>query len=59
IYKLSASLINIENRKQLDSDDTFVIVVLDINDNSPVFPPDISGSISESSKAGKRVAMLS
>ncbi|XP_016088948.1 cadherin-5-like [Sinocyclocheilus grahami] len=55
VYKLSASLINITSGKQLDNDDTFVIVVLDINDNSPVFPPDLSGSISESSKAGSIV----
>ncbi|XP_059369961.1 cadherin-5-like isoform X2 [Carassius carassius] len=52
IYKLSASLINKESGKPLDKDDTFVIVVLDINDNSPVFPPDLSGSISESSETG-------
>lgn len=55
-YRLSASIINIKNRKLMDKDDTFVIVVLDINDNSPVFPPDLSGSISESSIAGNRVS---
>jgi len=38
----------------MDKDDTFVIVVMDLNDNSPVFPPDLSGSISESSIAGKQ-----
>lgn len=54
-YRLSASIINIKNRKLMDKDDTFVIVVLDINDNSPVFPPDLSGSISESSIAGSIV----
>ncbi|KAI2662486.1 Cadherin-5 [Labeo rohita] len=53
VYKLSASLIDIYNKKHLDSDDTFVIVVMDINDNSPVFHPDQPGSISESSKAAK------
>ncbi|XP_073693013.1 cadherin-5 [Garra rufa] len=52
VYKLSASLFNNDFKRQLDQDDTFVIVVLDINDNSPVFPPDISGSITESSRAG-------
>uniref|UniRef100_A0A8C2J8E9 Cadherin-5 n=1 Tax=Cyprinus carpio TaxID=7962 RepID=A0A8C2J8E9_CYPCA len=52
VYKLSASLIDSMSRKPLDKDDTFEVVVLDINDNSPVFPPDLSGSISESSKAG-------
>ncbi|RXN12486.1 cadherin-5-like protein [Labeo rohita] len=55
VYKLSASLIDIYNKKHLDSDDTFVIVVMDINDNSPVFHPDQPGSISESSKAGSKV----
>ncbi|XP_077085394.1 cadherin-5 [Siphateles boraxobius] len=54
-YTLSASIINIKNRKLMDKDDTFVIVVLDINDNSPIFPPDLSGSISESSIAGSKV----
>jgi len=38
----------------MDKDETFVIVVNDLNDNSPVFPPDLSGSISESSIAGKQ-----
>ncbi|KAK2914027.1 hypothetical protein Q8A67_002426 [Cirrhinus molitorella] len=55
IYRLTASLFNVDSKKQLDQDDSFVIVVLDINDNSPVFPPDISGSISESSRAGSVV----
>uniref|UniRef100_A0A8C1F9A4 Cadherin-5 n=1 Tax=Cyprinus carpio carpio TaxID=630221 RepID=A0A8C1F9A4_CYPCA len=55
VYNLSASLIHNTNKKQLDEDETFIIVVMDINDNSPVFPPDISGSISESSKAGSIV----
>ncbi|XP_016105250.1 cadherin-5-like isoform X2 [Sinocyclocheilus grahami] len=55
VYNLSASLINITTTKQIDHDDTFIIVVMDINDNSPVFPPDVSGSISESSKAGSIV----
>ncbi|XP_026071241.1 cadherin-5-like isoform X2 [Carassius auratus] len=55
IYKLSASIINKESGKPLDKDETFVIVVLDINDNSPVFPPDLSGSISESSETGSIV----
>lgn len=59
VYNLSASLIHNTNKKQLDEDETFIIVVMDINDNSPVFPPDISGSISESSNAGNRVAMMS
>uniref|UniRef100_A0A8C1GLT5 Cadherin-5 n=1 Tax=Cyprinus carpio TaxID=7962 RepID=A0A8C1GLT5_CYPCA len=52
VYKLSASLIDSKSGKPLDKDDTFIVVVQDINDNSPVFPPDLSGSISESSKAG-------
>ncbi|KAK2914028.1 hypothetical protein Q8A67_002427 [Cirrhinus molitorella] len=55
IYRLTASLFNIDSKKQLDHDNTIEIVVLDINDNSPVFPPDISGSISESSRAGSVV----
>uniref|UniRef100_A0A8C2L5C5 Cadherin-5 n=1 Tax=Cyprinus carpio TaxID=7962 RepID=A0A8C2L5C5_CYPCA len=55
VYKLSASLIDSKSGKPLDKDNTLVIVVLDINDNSPVFPPDLSGSISESSKAGSIV----
>ncbi|XP_043100166.1 cadherin-5 [Puntigrus tetrazona] len=55
VYNLTASLISLKTRKQLDKDDTFIIVVMDINDNSPVFPPDISGSISESSNAGSIV----
>ncbi len=59
VYNLTASLINLKTGVQLDKDDTFIIVVMDINDNSPVFPPDISGSISESSNAGNGVAMMS
>lgn len=54
-YKLSASIINIQTGRQVDKNDTFVIVVLDVNDNRPVFPPNLSGSISESSTAGNRV----
>lgn len=54
-YRLSASIINIQTRRQVDKNDAFVIVVLDLNDNSPVFPPNLSGSISESSEAGNRV----
>lgn len=57
-YMLSASIININNRKLMDNDEKFVIVVLDINDNIPVFPPDVSGSISESSIAGNRVSYV-
>nr|AMR55388.1 cadherin-5 [Schizothorax prenanti] len=55
VYNLTASLIDFKTKKQLDKNDTFIIVVMDINDNSPVFPPDISGSISESSNAGSIV----
>lgn len=55
IYKLSASLINIHTRQKLDKDEPFVIVVLDINDSEPVFPPALSGSITESSRAGTTV----
>ncbi|XP_059389974.1 cadherin-5 [Carassius carassius] len=55
VYNLSASVIHSTTKKQLDKDVTFIVVVLDINDNSPVFPPDISGSISESSHAGSIV----
>ncbi|XP_026123649.1 cadherin-5 [Carassius auratus] len=55
VYNLSASLINSTTKIHLDKDVTFTIVVLDINDNSPVFPPDISGSISESSHEGSLV----
>ncbi|XP_058639185.1 cadherin-5 [Onychostoma macrolepis] len=54
-YNLTASLIDSKTKKQLDKDDTFVIVVMDINDNIPVFPPEISGSINESSNAGSIV----
>lgn len=52
IYELSASLINIHTKQKLDADEPFVIVVLDINDSEPVFPPALSGSISESSRSG-------
>ncbi|XP_067258180.1 cadherin-5 [Chanodichthys erythropterus] len=54
-YRLSASIISIDNGRQKDKDESFVIVVLDINDNSPVFPPNLSGSINESSTAGSMV----
>ncbi|XP_051501240.1 cadherin-5 [Myxocyprinus asiaticus] len=55
VYRLSASLINIQTRMQIEKDDPFEIVLLDINDNRPVFPPDLSGSISESSREGTTV----
>ncbi|XP_052008091.1 cadherin-5 [Xyrauchen texanus] len=55
VYRLSASLINIQTRMQIDKDDPFEIVLLDINDNRPVFPPALSGSISESSREGTTV----
>ncbi|TRY59769.1 hypothetical protein DNTS_027176 [Danionella cerebrum] len=55
VYNLSASLINVKTGQPVDKDDSFVIVLLDINDNSPVFQPDLPGSISESSKAGSTV----
>ncbi|XP_056599536.1 cadherin-5 [Triplophysa dalaica] len=55
IYKLTASVINMKNGKKLDKDELFSIVVLDINDSEPVFPPALSGSISESSVAGTTV----
>ncbi|XP_067294022.1 cadherin-5 [Pseudorasbora parva] len=54
-YRLSASIIDIGNKKPLDKNDSFVIIVLDINDNSPVFPPNLSGSINELSEAGSVV----
>nr|XP_055033075.1 cadherin-11-like [Misgurnus anguillicaudatus] len=53
-YKLSASLIDI-NTGTLIEKEFLEITVLDINDNTPVFPPDLSGSINESSKAGTKV----
>ncbi|XP_073722623.1 cadherin-5-like [Misgurnus anguillicaudatus] len=53
-YKLSASLINIYTGTLIEKD-FLEIVLLDVNDNTPVFPPDLSGSINESSKAGTKV----
>ncbi|XP_065145374.1 cadherin-5 [Paramisgurnus dabryanus] len=53
-YKLSASLTDIFGQPK-DKNDSFDIVLLDVNDNIPVFPPDLSGSISESSKTGNLV----
>ncbi|XP_051993183.1 cadherin-5-like [Xyrauchen texanus] len=55
VFRLSASIINIQTKKLIDKNDNFEIVLLDINDNRPVFPPALSGSISESSIAGTTV----
>lgn len=55
VYNLSASLLNFHTGELVDKDDSFVIIVLDINDNSPVFDSDQSGFISESSSAGTSV----
>ncbi|NP_001003983.1 cadherin-5 precursor [Danio rerio] len=55
VYNLSASLLNIHTGELVDKDESFVIVVLDINDNIPVFDSDQSGSISESSRAGTTI----
>ncbi|XP_051562731.1 cadherin-5-like [Myxocyprinus asiaticus] len=55
VFRLSASIINIQTGRLIDKNDTFEIVLLDINDNRPVFPPALSGSISESSRAGTTV----
>ncbi|XP_073715295.1 cadherin-5 [Misgurnus anguillicaudatus] len=54
-YKLTASLTDINTGLSKDTNESFEIVLLDVNDNIPVFLPDLSGSISESSEAGIKV----
>ncbi|XP_061101919.1 cadherin-5-like [Conger conger] len=54
-YILSASLIDINTKQPIEENDVFTIRVLDINDNSPQFPKNYTGSIAERSPKGTEV----
>ncbi|XP_064193299.1 cadherin-5-like [Anguilla rostrata] len=54
-YTLTASLVDIHTNQPIEDKDVFTIRILDINDNSPQFPKNYTGSIAERSPKGTEV----
>lgn len=53
-YRLTAQIINKDTGEMLEDSDDFIIQVLDINDNTPVFLETPVGSINERASKGTK-----
>ncbi|KAJ8339980.1 hypothetical protein SKAU_G00346130 [Synaphobranchus kaupii] len=54
-YRLTASLVDIHTNRPIEEKDMFTIHITDLNDNSPKFPKNYTGSIAERSPKGTEV----